>query len=60
MTTHKSLTELINSVLQNDQLSIDQRFDVMTDVVEPLINKAYELGLTTIKPIYKLTADDLI
>lgn len=60
MTTHNSLTELINSVLYNDHLSLDQRFDLVSDVIEPLISKAYEMGLTTIKPIYELTVDDLI
>lgn len=60
MSINNSLTELINSVLHDNNLSIDQRFDLMTDVVEPLITKTFNLGLTTIKPIYELTADDLI
>lgn len=60
MSTHKSLTELINSVLYDEIVPLEHRFDLMTDIVEPLITKAYVLGLTTIKPIYELTADDLI
>lgn len=60
MTTHDHLHNLINSILGDNELSLDQRFDIMTDVVEPLITTAFELGITTIKPIYELTADDLI
>ena len=55
-----NINYILNDVIYHDTLSWSDKSNVLTNVLEPLISLYHDLGLTTIKPINDITADDLL